>query len=204
MKVVYLSFKHGLKSRREYDPQTLRCVKLLNMKIERKIIDPDNVRTNLVCYELAVLANKIGYNELTEYGYDSSKKLDKPYYGDKFRNSDGSNNLVFSAPTIMELKEYISRSFGLIIHTTPIFLSMEKDSEIKYGSVYYNNNEDEPPFPVDEEWEELDTELDSIENELIHVIYREILEDDELSNYLIECKNKRFNTNIEAKIKSVK
>ena len=54
------------------------------------------MQERLINFETAKLASLKDFNEYTEKGYDNQGRLERPYYGSSFRNSDWDNSVNFS------------------------------------------------------------------------------------------------------------
>lgn len=73
------------------------------------------MKEKLVSFKTAKALYKKGFCNESKQGYTANGKLQKPYYGSYFKNSDKNNTIVYEAPSQSLAQKWIRESLQLHI-----------------------------------------------------------------------------------------
>ena len=113
-----------------------------------------------ITFETAKLAFEKKFNWETDMGFTMSGKLEPPYYGNKFKNGDYNNSVLFSAPTQALLQKWLRD-----IHKMYISIDIEDKNQFMYYVLDFSDNNEyiqrESIYPTYEE---------ALESALVHAL----------------------------------
>lgn len=68
------------------------------------------MKDNCVSFNVAKLLHNLGFEKGSRYGYLRNGKLEEPYYGTFYKNSDTTNSVCYEAPDIISALDWLEEN----------------------------------------------------------------------------------------------